>query len=221
MKKSVLVIDLLAERSAFGRKGVANMVKYIPDHEVLLWSPHTENRIDYGYGRVVEGICDSDLVIITGSKCSLTEHQDWMNELDQLVREVNTPMIGVCFGHQVVCEGYDQHLKRGYKKAVVEPVTLDGVTKYALFTHEDHVDLDDDLLGDLEIMAKSEEGKIVAVKDSERGIISVQFHPEADEELIAYAVEIGELTEEEAALFEFKDPMWNFGDLLLAIGYIS
>ena len=127
----------------------------------------------------------------------------------------------MCFCHKVVCGGYVQHLKSGYKRTVGEPVTLDGVTKYALFTHEDHIDIDEDLLGNLEIMAKSEEGKIVAVKDSERGIISVQFHPEADEELIAYAVEIGDLTEEEAALFEFKDPMWNFGDLLLAIGYIS
>ena len=221
MKKTVLVIDLLAESSAFGRMGVTNMVKYIPDHEVLLWSPHTENRVDYGYGRVVENICDSDLVIITGSKCSITNHQDWMGQLDQMVRNSTIPIIGICFGHQIVCEGYDQRLKKGVKKTIVEPVTLEGVTKYALFTHEDHVDVDEELNETIDILAMSDEGKIIALKDQERGIISVQFHPEADAELVAHAVESGEMTAEEAACFEFKQPMWNFGDLLLAIGYLS
>jgi len=221
MNKTVLVIDLLAESAAFGRMGVANMVKYIPDHEVLLWSPHTENRVDYGYGRVVEKISHSDLVIITGSKCSLTKYQDWMGQLEQMVRNFTIPIIGICFGHQIVCGGYNQRLEKGAKKTAIEAVTLEGVTKYALFTHEDHIEINEDFPGTIDIIARSEEGKIIAVKDQERRIISVQFHPEADEDLVAYAVECGEMTAEEAACFEFEQPMWNFGDLLLAIGYIS
>ena len=46
----LLIVDLLAEREAFGKKGVEEIVKHFPDYEILLWAPHIENPIDYGFG---------------------------------------------------------------------------------------------------------------------------------------------------------------------------
>ena len=38
----LLIVDLLAEREAFGKKGVEEIVKHFPDYEILLWAPHIE-----------------------------------------------------------------------------------------------------------------------------------------------------------------------------------
>ena len=47
----LLIVDLLAEREAFGKKGVEEIVKHFPKHEILLWAPHIENPIDYSFGK--------------------------------------------------------------------------------------------------------------------------------------------------------------------------
>ena len=38
----LLVVDLLAERVAFGEKGVEEIIRHFPGYEVLLWAPHTD-----------------------------------------------------------------------------------------------------------------------------------------------------------------------------------
>ena len=37
MMPTLLVVDLLAEREAFGKKGVEEIVRHFPGYEVLLW----------------------------------------------------------------------------------------------------------------------------------------------------------------------------------------
>ena len=46
----LLVVDLLAERKAFGKEGVREIITHFDDPEVFLWSPHTNERTDYGFG---------------------------------------------------------------------------------------------------------------------------------------------------------------------------
>ena len=41
----LLVVDLLAERKAFGKEGVREIVAHFDDPEVFLWSPHTLSLI--------------------------------------------------------------------------------------------------------------------------------------------------------------------------------
>ena len=43
---NLLIVDLLAEREAFGKKGVEEIVKHFPNHEILLWAPHVENPLE-------------------------------------------------------------------------------------------------------------------------------------------------------------------------------
>ena len=49
----LLVVDLLAEREAFGRVGVAEIIDHFSPTDVFLWSQNTQKRLDYGFGTVV------------------------------------------------------------------------------------------------------------------------------------------------------------------------
>ena len=69
----LLIVDLLAERKAFGKEGVREILSHFQDPEVYLWSPHTSKRVDYGYGEVVDKPIDVDLIVITGSRRNVSQ----------------------------------------------------------------------------------------------------------------------------------------------------
>ena len=64
----LLVVDLLAEREGFGKWGVRETARHFSPTEVFLWSPHTGQRLDYGFGTVVSQLVEADAIVITGSR---------------------------------------------------------------------------------------------------------------------------------------------------------
>lgn len=53
--------------------------------------------------------------IITGSSSSVTERAPWMLRLEAFVRqavEAETPLFGICFGHQIVAQALGGHVAR-------------------------------------------------------------------------------------------------------------
>ena len=212
-KMKLLVVDLLAERKAFGKEGVREIISHFKDPVVYLWSPHTTDRVDYGFGQVVDKPVDADFVVITGSRRNVSQWEDWMDDVADLIREVEVPMIGICFGHQIIAASLGGKVIREENQSqMVTPVHYnDGREINALFTHQDHV-IDS---GELEVIAKSEHCAIVACKHPTRNIRTVQYHPEATSEVIAKAIKVGDMTEKEAEVFDMSKQLISLKDALL------
>ena len=108
----LLVVDLLAEREAFGKKGVEEIVRHFPDHEVLLWAPHTTNVRDYQFGKRIDEPQECDVIVITGSRRNVSQWEPWMDEVSDLIRTCSVPLYGICFGHQIIAHALGGHANK-------------------------------------------------------------------------------------------------------------
>jgi GMP synthase-like glutamine amidotransferase len=71
-----------------------------------------EQSFDYRHWAVLDGhfpdsVNDADAWLITGSRFGAYEDHDWIPPLEQFVRDVfaaEIPMVGICFGHQVIAQ---------------------------------------------------------------------------------------------------------------------
>ena len=141
-------------------------------------------------------------LVITGSSASLAAPAPWMDEAADLTRrahDAGVPVLGVCFGHQLLGYAFGGRIRRNPtgREIGTLPVRLtDAGARDPLFhglpspltvnlTHEDDID-PDTFSGTL--LAENEWTPIqaLAVGDATRG---VQFHPEIDGRILAGYVE--------------------------------
>ena len=154
----LLVVDLLAEREAFGRVGVTEIVDHFSPTEVFLWSPHTQDRLDYGFGTVVAKPVDADAIVITGSRRNVTMWERWMDDVVELIRETTVPLYGICFGHQIIAHALGGKVERAEEDwhFVAEVFDESGDAIIASFAHQEYV-VD---AGELDVIASSYHCKI-------------------------------------------------------------
>ena len=134
-------------------------------------------------------------IVITGSPASLTAPEPWMEESIALVRaaaEVGTPVLGVCFGHQIIGAAFGAGVVRnsaGWEMGTHEVQLTDagqadplfeGIASpfAANFSHQDVVAPETVSPGNhLSILARNQRAgaQALAAGDAIRG---VQFHPE-------------------------------------------
>jgi len=89
---TVLVVDCYVEGD-----GAANFRRLLGDTRVAVW-------------RAISAPCPTDLsvytaIMISGSAACLTSPEPWMKALNSLILKASAakvPMLGVCFGHQVI-----------------------------------------------------------------------------------------------------------------------
>ena len=198
----LLVVDLLAEREAFGRVGVSEIVRHFTPSEVFLWSPHTSERIEYGFGTVVANPVDADAIVITGSRRNVTMWENWMDDVVDLIRSTTVPLYGICFGHQIVAHAFGGKVERAEKDShfVAEVFEQSGDTIIASFAHQEHV-VD---AGELDVIASSDHCTIVACKHPTLPIHTVQYHPEAVSELLDAALACGDMNHVERSAYDDK-----------------
>ena len=99
------------------------------------------------------------------------------------------PVLGVCLGHQAVCEAFGGqivHAKRLMhgKQSMVEIDTAEslfqGLAHKVLVARYHSLVAEPDSLPDcLAVTARDENGEIMAVRHQEKPIYGVQFHPES------------------------------------------
>ena len=195
----LLVVDLLAEREAFGKKGVEEIVRHFPGHEVLLWAPHTYDVRDYQFGTRIDKPEESDVIVITGSRRNVSQWEPWMDDVADLIRTCTVPLYGICFGHQIICKALGGEVIRAQENSgfIAEVTHNDGTVTKQLFTHQDHV-VDS---GEMEVIGSAAYCDIAVCKHPTRPIKTVQFHPEAVQSVIEYSLECGDMTNEERAAF--------------------
>lgn len=197
--KKILVVDLLAEREAFGKKGVEEIVSHFPEHEVLLWAPHTDDCVDYEFGKRIDSPEDSDVIVITGSRRNVSQWEPWMDDVADLIRTCTVPLYGICFGHQIICKALGGEVIRAdsSSKFITEVSYNDGTVSKQLFTHQDHV-VDS---GEMEVVGSAEHCQIAVCKHPTRQIKTVQYHPEAVHSVLEYSLECGDMSQNERESF--------------------
>lgn len=92
-----------------------------------------------------QSITEQDGWIITGSRFGAYEDHDWIPPLESLIREIHAataPMIGVCFGHQIIAQalgGTVQKYEGGWSVGHVEYTTAEGEKLPVFAWHQDQV----------------------------------------------------------------------------------
>lgn len=99
------------------------------------------------------------------------------------------PVLGVCLGHQSICEAfgatvsYARELMHGKQSKITLdtdcslfaglPETIQGARYHSLAAIEDTIPIE------LKVIARTDDGEIMAVKHREYEVFGVQFHPES------------------------------------------
>ena len=111
--------------------------------------------------------------------------------LIEVVKELGKeiPILGVCLGHQAVCAAFgakityakkQMHGKQSQIKVDTETLLFSGCSQSILAARYHSLAVDEKTLPDVfEILARTEDGEIMAVEHKEYPVYGVQFHPES------------------------------------------
>lgn len=150
----------------------------------------TTTRLDPTIDAALPTPDDADLVIVTGSTARVHDTDPWIDRLAATLRrlvESRTPVLGVCFGHQLLATSLGGRIDTldtraaGYREIASTPegrnhLLFDGLSRRftAFLWHRDHVT---DPPPDATILARNETG-IQAFACRNRPAFGIQFHPE-------------------------------------------
>jgi GMP synthase-like glutamine amidotransferase len=97
-------------------------------------------------GVVPRSVVDADGWLITGAKYAVYERHDWMDNLERLIREIydaRIPMIGICFGHEIIAQALGGRVEKSHRGWTVGPVCYERndlkKTQTILAWHQDQV----------------------------------------------------------------------------------
>lgn len=140
--------------------------------------------------------------IITGAIDMVTDGYDWIEKTAEWTRKaikVNTPVLGVCFGHQLLAHALGGKVGNNPRGAKFGNVSLDILEKDPLFDvlpkktemQVFHFQSVLKLPDDAKILASSAHDPYQAVRYADCAW-GVQFHPEFDSEIMSYSYDVYE-----------------------------
>ncbi len=122
-------------------------------------------------------------IILSGGPHSVYDPEG--PSIDPKILGLGVPVLGICYGHQLIAQVLHGSVKRGkvkeYGKSVLRPIRREGVFKdfpeksVAWMSHGDTVEK---LPSGFEIIAETDDCPVAGMADFSRNIFGVQFHPE-------------------------------------------
>ena len=218
----VVLLDLLVERPAFGQGGNAEIMAPFAPAECLLLTPQLESREAYRSEWESNGITyrridtpasieelSPDAVICSGSRANVSMWEPWMDEAARVLQQAvsaSIPVLGICFGHQLLCKALGGEVKRSKDRTdTVSPLfsvgmdTLLSPIQRGLFTHQDQVTK---LPPGTRRIISTKHCENAGMRVAGKPVWGVQFHPEASRTVIEQAHADGDMSDAELAAFE-------------------
>jgi GMP synthase (glutamine-hydrolysing) len=132
--------------------------------------------------------------IITGSSSSVTERAPWMLRAEELVRTIvsnDVPLLGICFGHQLIGQALGGHVARNPRGRELGTVRFERDASDPLFVglpsefpvNASHVDSVVRLPEEARVLGKTALEPVSAFTVGRR-TWGVQFHPEFDGDVV-------------------------------------
>ncbi len=128
-----------------------------------------------------------DAIILSpgpGKPCDAGICEDIVKELGGEI-----PILGVCLGHQAICESFGgtvthatklMHGKQSETEVDTESAVFRGLPDKVMVARYHSLSLKEDTLPEeLKITARADDGEIMAVEHKEHKIYGLQFHPES------------------------------------------
>jgi len=145
-------------------------------------------------GAPLPGPRDADAFVMTGSTSSVTERAPWMLRAEELLRQIvaaRAPLLGICFGHQMIAQALGGEVRRNPLGREIGTVRIARTSDHRLFTglprtfdvHETHVDAVTRLPPGCEVLATTARDPAAAFRIGDRAY-GVQFHPEMDADVM-------------------------------------
>lgn len=133
-----------------------------------------------------EHIKEATGIIISGAPILLTDSfPSLFAEKFSFLKHIHVPVLGICFGHQVMGLVFGETVFLGKEVRGEERIELlfddplfEGIAMPASFTedHTEGIGLPDD---DFFLLASSQHYEVEAMKHKKKDMYGVQFHPEA------------------------------------------
>ncbi len=167
-----------------------NMKQAMGDYGEMFTKLLDGHDFDFQIWSVVDGefpdaVTDADGWLITGSRHGAYEELDWIPPLEDLVRDIHDakrPLIGVCFGHQIIAQAMGGKVEKfagGWSVGRTE-YDIDGETLALNAWHQDQVV---DLPDNARVVGSSDfcENAVLMYDDH---IWTIQPHPEFGHDFI-------------------------------------
>jgi GMP synthase (glutamine-hydrolysing) len=146
---------------------------------------------------------DPETVVITGSTTGVYEDEEWIDALVEKTREYieeNVPVLGLCFGHQIIAKAMGTDVVQmddyeiGYREIQFhESRIFDGLeaAEHPFSTHQDRIV---EVPEGFRKIAETE-ACVQAIEHRERPVFGVQFHPELTPDVARKAIRTKDIEE--------------------------
>jgi GMP synthase-like glutamine amidotransferase len=162
-------------------------------HNIAMCTRQQPEMLDHNTAHLNDIVLgkDPDIVILTGSNFMLSKPDTRMvfqPEMD-LVRKLDRPFLGICFGHQLIGAAYGSevvdlgHNVREYKeiKLLGDDPIFDGLSG-SIRVSESHRQALTRVPDGFRHLAESATSRVEAIGHQTRPLYGLQFHPERSDE---------------------------------------